>query len=290
VERDAQLINVTRDRRLGFAEYGDPAGRAVMSFHGGLSSRLDAAPLDEAARALGLRIISPDRPGIGLSDFQPGRTLLDWPNDVRALADALGIERFGAVGWSAGGPYVAACGFADPERITAGAMVASAVPFELAGNRHGLNLADRALLVLSERAPFLASTALRLTISRPSAGALERSVARSLLPVDVEAIRRVGPPEQAVAFMKESLRSGTLGVIRDYCVFGDPWGFDLEDVKIPVHVWQGADDTMCPPEDPVLLARHLADAELSIVPGEGHISLMRNHAEEILTPFVAAAG
>jgi len=289
VERDAQLIQLRGGRRLGFAEYGDPDGVAVMSFHGGLSSRLDAEPMDDAATQLGIRLISPDRPGIGLSDFQPGRTLLDWPADVIALADELGVGRFGAVGWSAGGPYVAACGYVAAERVTAGALVASAVPFELTGTRHGLAFADRALLALSERAPALASTVLRLTISRPSANALERSIARSLLPVDVAAIRRVGPPEKAVAFMKESLRTGTLGVIRDYCIFGDPWGFSLEDVEIPIEVWQGAQDTMCSPEDPLLLADHLPDARVMIVPGEGHVSLMRNHAAEILGPLVAAA-
>jgi pimeloyl-ACP methyl ester carboxylesterase len=237
---------------------------------------------------LGIRLVAPDRPGIGLSDFQLGRTLLDWPIDVTALADALGFDRFGAVGWSAGGPYVAACGYAIPERITAGAMVASAVPFEVAGNRRGLNLADRLLLAMSERTPWAASRALRLAIGRPSASTLERSIARSLGPADREALRRAGPPEAAVAFMKESLRSGTLGVIRDYRVFGDPWGFRLEDVRIPIHIWQGGEDTVNPPGDPVLLAEHLADAQLSIVPGEGHVSLMRNHAEEILGPFVAA--
>ncbi len=283
------MITLPGNRRLGFAEYGDPRGVVVMSFHGGLSSRLDAEPMDEAAKSLGVRIISPDRPGIGLSDFQPGRVLLDWPADVGALADALGVGRFGAVGWSAGGPYVAACGYAIAERVTAGALVASAVPFELAGHRHGLAFADRVMLTLSERAPLLASTALRLSISRPSANALERSIARSLLPVDVAAIRRVGPPEKSVAFMKEALRTGTLGVITDYRIFGDPWGFSLEDVTIPIHIWQGSDDTMCPPEDPVLLAEHLANAQLSIVAGEGHVSLMRNHAKEILSPLADAA-
>ncbi len=133
--RQAQVIVLDDGRRLGYAEYGDPDGVPVMSFHGGLSSRLDAAPADGACRALGIRLVSPDRPGMGLSDFQTGRTLLDWPADVVALADRLGLGRFGAVGWSAGGPYVAACGYAIPERLTVGAMVASAVPFEISSRK-----------------------------------------------------------------------------------------------------------------------------------------------------------
>lgn len=283
---DAQVVALPDGRRLGFAEYGDPEGIPVLSFHGGLSSRLDAAPADGACRELGIRLVAPDRPGIGLSDFQVGRRLLDWPADMVALADELGIGRFGAVGWSAGGPYVAACGFAVPERLTAGAMVASAVPLEISGRR-GLSKADRALLFLSERLPWAASQALRLSIGLPSPTRLERSIARSLVAVDMEAIRRSGPPAESVAFMKESLRSGTRGVIADYRVFGEPWGFGLEDVAVPIHVWQGSEDTQCPPEDPVLLAEHLPDAQLTIVVGEGHVSLLRNHARTILEPFVA---
>jgi pimeloyl-ACP methyl ester carboxylesterase len=282
------MIVLPDGRRLGYAEYGDPDGVPVMSFHGGLSSRLDAAPADEACRTLGIRLVSPDRPGMGLSDFQEGRTLLDWPADVVSLADGLGIGRFGAVGWSAGGPYVAACGFAIAERLTAGAMVASAVPFELS-SRRGLNLADRVLLFLSERMPWAASQALRLSVGLPSPTRLERSIAHSLVAADMEAIRRAGPPDRSLAFMKEALRDGTRGVIADYRVFGDPWGFALEDVAVPIHVWQGSEDTLCPPGDPALLAEHLPDAELTIVPGEGHLSLLRNQARAILEPFVAVA-
>ena len=96
-------------RVLAYEEYGVPTGFPILSFHGGLSSRLDAAPAHEAAVATGVRLIAPDRPGMGLSTYQPGRRLLDWPADVAHLADALGIERFAVMGWSAGGPYAAVC-------------------------------------------------------------------------------------------------------------------------------------------------------------------------------------
>ena len=43
-------------------------------------------------------MIVPDRPGFGLSDFQEDRTYLDWPEDVRELADQLGIDRFAVLG------------------------------------------------------------------------------------------------------------------------------------------------------------------------------------------------
>ena len=98
-------VTLPDGRDLAYEEYGDPAGFPVLSFHGGLSSRLDAAPADAAARDGGVRLVAPDRPGMGLSTFQPGRRLVDWPADVTSLADALGLERFAVMGWSAGGPY-----------------------------------------------------------------------------------------------------------------------------------------------------------------------------------------
>jgi pimeloyl-ACP methyl ester carboxylesterase len=99
-------VNLPDGRSLGYAEYGDPSGKPVLFFPGTPSSRLLHPPEGPTA-SLGARLIVVERPGFGLSDFQPGRTLLDWPDDVVALADALDIERFAVAGLSAGGPYVA---------------------------------------------------------------------------------------------------------------------------------------------------------------------------------------
>ena len=84
-----------------------------------------------------MRLISPDRPGIGRSERQPGRTLLDWPADVAALADELEVSRFAVMGWSAGGAYAAACAFALPERVSAVALIASVIPATGRGWRSG---------------------------------------------------------------------------------------------------------------------------------------------------------
>src|ERR1700726_1453146 len=79
-------------RRLAYADWGDPGGTPVLYFHGGLSCRLDIGFADEQARAGGVRLIAPDRPGIGGSDRAPGRTVAAWADDVAALADALHVE------------------------------------------------------------------------------------------------------------------------------------------------------------------------------------------------------
>ena len=141
-------VVILRDgRELAYDQYGDPAGFPVLSCHGGMSSRLDAAPADGAALAKGVRLISPDRPGMGLSTYQPGRRLLDWPEDVRELTESLGIERFAVMGWSAGGPYAAACAARLGDRVTAAALLSSSVPLDAYGTSRGLTPEDRGLPV-----------------------------------------------------------------------------------------------------------------------------------------------
>jgi pimeloyl-ACP methyl ester carboxylesterase len=276
-------VTLPDGRELAYEEYGDPDGDPVLSFHGGLSSRLDAAPAHQAALDLGVRLLSPDRPGIGRSTFLPGRSLLDWPADVAALTDALGIDRFAVMGWSCGGPYAAVCGARMSDRITAVGLLSSAVPFELVGTTKGLARDDRILLYLVRQAPRLASALLRVTIGEASETRLYREIRRSFPAVDRAALAERGSIVDAVAFVKESMRQGPEGCIQDYRVFGDPWGFDLSEVTMPVQIWEGAEDVSGPPEYRELLLRHLPQAQLSIVPGEGHLSLLQHQAPTILS-------
>jgi pimeloyl-ACP methyl ester carboxylesterase len=105
---------------LTYAEFGDPNGRPSVLCHGTPGtpgSRLDRHPDDRVAVDQGARVIVPDRPGCGRSDYQPHRTLLGWPDDVLALADALGLERFAVAGVSGGGPHAAACACKIPNKI-----------------------------------------------------------------------------------------------------------------------------------------------------------------------------
>src|SRR5512136_1482675 len=109
-------IALSDGRTLAYAEYGDPTGQPVFFFHGMPGSRLFRPP-DQITAKVGVRLITTDRPGYGLSTFQPGRRFLDWPGDIAQLADHLNMEKFAVMGHSAGGPYVAACAYALPQRV-----------------------------------------------------------------------------------------------------------------------------------------------------------------------------
>src|SRR5262245_39682665 len=125
VDRVARL----RDgRSLGYAQYGSRDGVPIVNAHGGLACRLDVAAADAAATAARVRLISPDRPGVGLSDPKPGRTVLDWAHDVAELLDLIEVDRLAVMGWSMGGQYAAAVGRLLPHRVTRVAIIAGALP------------------------------------------------------------------------------------------------------------------------------------------------------------------
>ncbi len=273
-------------RVLAYEEYGVPTGFPVLSFHGGLSSRLDAAPAHEAAVIKGVRLISPDRPGMGLSTYQPGRRLVDWPADVAHLTQALGIDRFAVMGWSAGGPYAAICAARMDGQVTAAALLSSAVPLDLYGTTRGLSIEDRALLSLARRTPGLASTLMKVSIVNASNARLFRAVMRSFPPADRTVLTEWGPPDHALAFVREAMRQGTEGCVQDYRIFGDPWGFSLEEIRVPVDIWEGADDQTGPPGYRAFLKRHIPQATVTVVPGEGHLSLLPHQAPAIFSSLL----
>lgn len=280
-------VTLPDGRELAFEQYGDPAGFPVLSFHGGLSSRLDAAPAAESALAMGIRLVSPDRPGIGLSTFQRGRRLVDWPADVEHLTRALGIDRFAVMGWSAGGPYAAVCAAKMPGRVTAAALLSSSVPLDLYGTTRGLAVEDRVLLLLARHTPRLASGVMQVSIVHASNTRLLRAALRTFPPADRTFLTQWGPPDLALAFVREAMRQGTEGCVLDYKIFGDPWGFSLEEIEVPVQIWEGSEDQTGPPDYREFLRRHIPHATVTVVPGEGHLSLLPHQAPSI---FAALRG
>ena len=126
-------ITLPDGRRLGCAEYGDPDAMPVLYCHGFPSCRLEPSMLPVS----GIRLIALDRPGYGLSDPLPGRTLLDWPRDVAAAADALGLGRFAVAGVSGGAPYAAACAALLKDRVMGLALICGIAPPGKAGKPAG---------------------------------------------------------------------------------------------------------------------------------------------------------
>jgi pimeloyl-ACP methyl ester carboxylesterase len=164
MSRINQYFTTSDGRVLGYDEYGPEDGKPLFYFHGTPSSRLEWRMFGTAqlATELHLRVIAMDRPGMGLSDFQPARRLGDWPTDVVALADRLNISRFAVLGYSGGGPYAAVCALAIPERLVSVGMVSGAGPFPETGAAEGVNSVSRRFFDLCRDKPVRGRLMLRL--------------------------------------------------------------------------------------------------------------------------------
>ncbi len=285
---ETKQLRLPGGRRLTYAEFGDAGGRPVMSFHGGLSCRLEVRFADELCRRLGVRLIAPDRPGIGRSDLQVPRCLLDWPQDVTRLADDLGIDRFAAYGWSAGGPYALVCARFLADRLTAVASVAGLSPLDRPGSVAELGLAaDRILFPLCRRSPRVGGWLLDAMRLEPRV-LLRRSMLRELAAsgdADAAVLDSVAVEETIDCYF-ESIRGGGFGTAYDYRLLADDWGFDLAEVSMPVLVWQGEQDGLLPVDHAHRLAAALPDARLELIPGRGHF-LPRTCMGELLAALLA---
>ncbi len=280
-ETPGRTLRLTDGRFLGYAEYGDPAGKPVLFFHGFPGSRLEAQLAHAAARRLGARVIALDRPGFGLSDFKRGRTYLDWPDDVAQAADLLAIERFAVMGLSGGGPYAAACALKIPQRLSAVGIVSGVAPVSTPGAASGMSLQNRLGFIAGRFYP-LARAAMWWMgrQARLSPERLISSVRRSFAEVDGPILTRPEMRDIFVADVREAFRQGSRGAAWELAMHSRPWGFRLQDIQMEVHLWQGEADANVP----VAMGRHQAGAipncRATFYPGEGHFMAI-DRMEEI---------
>ena len=231
-----RIINIG-GRSLAYQEYGDPAGAPVFFFHGWPSSRTMAELTDSAAKETGVRIISPDRPGISRSEFTPGRKLLDWPPIVTALADHLELDRFHVLAISGGSPYAYATGWAIPQRIRAMAIVSGAPPLLELTDHAGLLPLYRWLLALYRTRPGLLRFGFHITRPLALMGfpiRLRPILLKVLQPCDAESLRDSAAFNACFESQRKAWRGSAMGVMTDAQIYAEPWGFPLEEVSVPV--------------------------------------------------------
>lgn len=284
-DRLNQTIVLDDGRVLGFAEYGDPEGRPIFYFHGSPSCRLDWSWFGDEAWALshGVRFIAIDRPGVGLSDYQPDRRLVGWPDDVAELADALGFETFGVWGLSAGGPYAVACAWKLARRLTAASVVSGFGPFsELPGIYDQIYPSSRRFWRLARDRPFLSRLSLQIARGGMALfpGRVLAAMASELPACDRPYL--LDDKARLVAILRESLRDGTRGGQYDAWLVQQPWGFRLEDVTARVQIWQGESDLSTPVEMARYMAERIPNCEARLIESEGHLSLVSKYRDEIL--------
>jgi pimeloyl-ACP methyl ester carboxylesterase len=283
-KRTGQQIKLRNGRKLGYAEYGSPEGTAVFYFHGFPSSRLDWQLFNDndMLTEVNARIIAPDRPGYGLSDFKRHRKITDWSEDVLALADALKIESFTVLGISGGGPYAAACAFSLWERLIKVGIVCGMGPSNAPG------MADGVSWSLPGAPPIIRRVILMLTSLGLRRGP-DQFIAKTKEVISELDGQLLDKPELVNLFiegMREAFRQGISGANLDAALYARPWGFELKDIAAEVNLWHGEQDKNVP----ISVGRYVADAipncRAAFLEDEGHFTLPYFHMREILGVLV----
>jgi pimeloyl-ACP methyl ester carboxylesterase len=285
----ATFFQLPSGGHLAVDETGDPRGTPVFFFHGWPASRLQGSGFSMEARELGVRMMSPDRPGVGLSSHQPGRALLDWPPLIREVARQLGIARFRVLAISGGGPYALATAHALPDMIDSVAIVSGAPPLNTEVDQRELLPVYRWLLAAYRKRPEFVRRV--FGIARPIATIQPPAWSWPLLlrfvpPADRVALRNPRTFEGCFAVYREAWRGSAKGVIADGEVYARDWGFRPEDVRVPIRLWHGRNDRSFSWQLAERLARRIPNCTTRFVENEGHYSLPIRHRRAILTDLL----
>jgi len=284
-QRLNQQLTLRDGRRLGYAEYGPGDGLPLLYFHGWPSSRLEALAMKQVVAELKFRVIAPDRPGYGLSDFKRERTIADWVTDVRELTQQLGWSRFAILGISGGGPYALACAASLPGALSKVLLVCGMGPTDTPEATAGMVPVNRWLLSFARTVPWLAQRLAPLclrTLWGTGDQVLPEQIEASLPERDRQTLSNQQLRKILTDSSREGLRNGVEGAAWEGFLYSKNWGFRLDQIRVPVHLWHGEKDNIVPSSMGHFLSEHIPDCQAVFFPDDGHFSLPFNRMREIL--------
>jgi pimeloyl-ACP methyl ester carboxylesterase len=262
-------------RTLSYIEFGDPTGHPIFYAHGGPGSRLEGKLFHEEALCRNYRFIATDRPGMGESTYLPNRKLLDYPKDITELADALGIDKFGVMGWSGGGAHTTVCGYAIPKRLLFNISFAGYTNFaQMPGAEEYLeSKMDQVSVGLSKKHPRLFK--IFFDILSVSEKLFPESTYKAVMKTLCESDQKIAAEQDFkdvfIESQVEAFRQGSQGVTSDAAVHYVDWGFKLEEILFNLHVFHGTEDHLVPLEFGQHVSKIVPNCELHIMKGEGHL-------------------
>lgn len=284
------MLKLPDGRLMAYADCGDPRGLPVIYMHGIAGSCDLRHPDDTLLLSHGVRLVIPERPGSGDSEPRADRRILDWPADVAALADHLGIGRFVALGYSAGTAYALATAWALPARVIAVEIVAAVPPLGGLDDLRDYALTSRTTLAVARLAPSLLPPMMRVAV-RGIRRNPYRYFEMSLAGATASDRRMFDDPRLRGAYVKAllaSVRRGEQELAQEIRLGSHDWGFDPSEVRCPVRLWHGATDPLVALHGAQKLAGSLPGSRLKIVPDAGHY-IIYSHWEDILRACREAA-
>ncbi len=275
---ETRFIQLSDERQISYCEYGDPEGSPVFYFHGTPGSRFEPHFGDQAGKDHGYRILAPDRPGIGRSDYMKARKLLDWPQDISQIAGQLGLDKFGVIGVSGGSAFALACSYAIPEKLQFTVLMGTWAPVaEEPSLWKQMAPLDQFFGKLSGSFPWafygpfsMIGYAAKWLPPQGFAKSLESSMcaADKTLLQDHEIARFFAND------IKEAFRQGVRGPADDAILLYRDWGFKIKEIPGMVELFHGEDDRFAPYNYAVYLDEQIPNSDLHSFPGQGHLFLM----------------
>jgi len=279
------LIELPDGRYLEVATLGEPSGHTVLFHHGTPGSANLVKMLAPLAEDGSLFIVTSSRAGYSKSSRLEGRDVASVVGDVRVALDSLGRGDYVVVGWSGGAPHALACAALDAPRCLAAWSLASVVPtnlnFDWTEGMGPENVEEFALA--KEGGPEYEA---RMAMYGDAfAVATKDNVVEMFGGLLSEPDKAVLEPESAreefAASMRQGFEFGWRGFYDDDQAIMKEWGFDPTTITVPVSVWFGDQDLMVPRTHGEWLAKSLPTARKRFFAGDGHVSLVVNHLDEL---------
>jgi pimeloyl-ACP methyl ester carboxylesterase len=280
---EPETVVVDDGRRLAYEEYGRVDGDPVVCCHGIPGSRLLWSLFDEPAQHHDARLIAPDRPGFGESEFQPGRGLLDWAGDVRTLCKMLDLDTVSVVGFSGGGPHAAACAH-ELDRVERAVLVSSPGPPD---TREYATASNRRLTTATQSVPGFSRGVFGLAgwLARNWPSRFRETIEGGASDPDC-ALFESPDGSVVVADAAEAFARGGKGPAHEFPMLGEPWEFDPADCAGKLSLWHGREDQQVPLRVAQTMVSRLPGTDVTVV-GAAHYSTLVEHFEEILLDAVA---
>jgi pimeloyl-ACP methyl ester carboxylesterase len=265
----------------------------VLFFHGTPASKHnwhlghDPRLLEE----LNLRVLALDRPGLGGSTYQRGRTLQDWVQDVQAFADQLELDGFSLLGYSGGSSFALACALGLGERVKHTTIVSGMVDLTHPSLASFPPQQNNQVMRLGSTKPWASRLVYRMMSlsARYTPNMMIKQLLAMVPPADQEVIMQPEVRQAFLTMLHETFAQGPRGAQQDSAIVTTAWGLELENIRGRVRLWHGDADMNVP----VAMWRHFANrlpnAEFTVIADEGHLSLIHRHAREILGAIAAEA-
>ena len=258
-------------RLLGYAEYGDPNGKPVIYCHSIYGSRYEKPYDGNLLEEYGLRLIVPDRPGVGLSDPQIFSGYSDWAVDLKQLTEYLRLDSFSIFGYGTGGNFALAATARLAGLVRNVTAISPTPPLSTLSDLKPLMASHKIAMGLAQKLPLVA-TQLYSAIYAGAAKNPDRFLTHSLPADDLER-KLVCKPEIRQVFLRclpELAKHGAKGAPQEIRYITLPWDFELQSITQPVYFWRGDLDKHAPEATSRRLFATFPNAEIRRFPHSGH--------------------